>query len=122
MNSVQRTIQIYLPEGDPRGIRIGELTTSIVRLIEVPRALVHKFQTLPESKQVGLYFLVNDDDDQDKPGVYIGQTGDLGGAAPSDREGRWVRPPRQSERLGGTEACLFSKYTELAALEQARDL
>ena len=27
-----RTIQIYLPSGDPRGLRIAELTTSIVRV------------------------------------------------------------------------------------------
>ena len=29
------TIQTYLPSGDPLGIRIAELTTSIARVVEV---------------------------------------------------------------------------------------
>ena len=49
-----RTIQIYLPKGDPRGIRVAELTTSIVRVTEVPRALLDQFQDMPEAKQVAL--------------------------------------------------------------------
>lgn len=73
-----RTIQIFLPSGDPRGIRVGELTTSIVRTIEVPRALLDEYLLMPESKQVGLYFLIGDDEDQDYPSVYIGQTGGTG--------------------------------------------
>lgn len=73
-----RTIQIFLPSGDPRGIRVGELTTSIVRVIEVPRALLDAYLVMPEAKQVGLYFLIGDDEDQDYPSVYIGQTGGTG--------------------------------------------
>ena len=33
-----QTIQIYLPAGDPRGMRVAEITTRIIRVIEVPRA------------------------------------------------------------------------------------
>ena len=73
-----RTIQIYLPKGDPRGLRVAELTTSIVRITEVPRALLDEFQDTPEAKQVGIYLLINDDEDQDYPAVYIGQTGGVG--------------------------------------------
>lgn len=73
-----RTIQIFLPSGDPRGIRVGELTTSIVRVIEVPRALLDGFLAMPEARQVGLYFLIGDDEDADFPSVYIGQTGGTG--------------------------------------------
>jgi hypothetical protein len=73
-----RTIQIYLPKGDPRGLRVAELTTSIVRAIEVPRTLLDEFLKMPEAKQVGLYLLVNDDEDQEYPAVYIGQTGGAG--------------------------------------------
>jgi hypothetical protein len=79
MNTRPRTIQIYLPSGDPRGIRVAELTTSIVRVIEVPRALLDRFFGMPEAKQVGLYFLIGDDEDQDFPAVYIGQSGYVGG-------------------------------------------
>lgn len=78
MNARPRTIQIYLPSGDPRGIRVAALTTSIVQLIEVPRALLSQFQAMPEACQVGVYFLVGDDQDGERPTVYIGQTGGLG--------------------------------------------
>lgn len=72
-----RTIQIYLPDGDPRGIRIAELTTSIVRVIEVPRALLSNFQDMPEAEQVGFYFLCGEDD-TGALRVYIGQSGCVG--------------------------------------------
>ena len=36
MTSTPKTIQIFLPGGDPRGIRIAEITTRIVQVIEVP--------------------------------------------------------------------------------------
>ena len=52
-----RTIQIYLPNGDPTGIRIAELTTSIIRVIEIPRNLVSQFAKTDEANQVGFYFL-----------------------------------------------------------------
>lgn len=44
-----RTIQIFLPTGDPAGIRIAEITTSIMRLIEVPRSDLSAFLKLPEA-------------------------------------------------------------------------
>lgn len=78
MNTRPRTIQIYLPSGDPRGIRVAELTTSIVRVIEVPRALLDLFYNMPEAKQVGFYFLVGDNEAADMSAVYIGQTGIVG--------------------------------------------
>lgn len=78
MNNRPRTIQIYLPKGDPRGLRVAELTTSIVRVVEVPRPLLPQFLEMPEAKQVGVYLLINDEDDQDYPAVYIGQTGEVG--------------------------------------------
>jgi hypothetical protein len=38
MNAIPKTIQIFLPGGDPQGIRVAELTTRIVQVIEVPRS------------------------------------------------------------------------------------
>lgn len=70
-----RTIQIFLPTGDPAGIRIAEQTTSIIRLIEVPRSDIAEFVKMPEARQVGLYFLVSGDS---KDELYIGQSGDVG--------------------------------------------
>lgn len=72
-----KTIQIYLPGGDPRGIRVAEITTRIVQVIEVPRSLLEDFLEMPESGQVSVYFLVGESDDEAGPRVYTGQSGDL---------------------------------------------
>lgn len=72
-----KTIQIFLPGGDPQGIRIAEITTRIVQVIEVPRPLLAEFNKMPESGQVAVYYLVNDQRDGSEPVVYVGQTGDL---------------------------------------------
>lgn len=77
MTPTAKTIQIFLPSGDPRGLRIAEITTRIVQVIEVPRTRLDEFARMPESAQVGLYFLFGSADDGTEPQVYIGQTGDL---------------------------------------------
>lgn len=77
MNPSPKTIQIFLPGGDPRGIRIAEITTRIVQVIEVPRSLLADFLKMPESGQVSLYFLLGEAEDGTDPKVYIGQTGDV---------------------------------------------
>lgn len=77
MINTPKTIQIFLPEGDPRGIRIAEITTRIVQVIEVPRSLLADFIKMPESDQVAVYFLFGESEDGAENKVYIGQTGDL---------------------------------------------
>lgn len=77
MSDQPKTIQIFLPCGDPQGIRVAEITTRIVRLIEVPRALLADFLRMPEAEQVGVYFLFGEDEVGGAPKVYIGQTGQL---------------------------------------------
>lgn len=72
-----KTIQIYLPGGDPRGIRVAEITTRIVQVIEVPRSLLADFLKMPEADQVAVYFLVGEDEEGGDPRVYVGQTGDV---------------------------------------------
>lgn len=73
-----KTIQIFLPSGDPAGIQVAELTTGIVQLIEVPRKLIQEFLGMPQSKQVGVYFLVGENTETGEPAVYIGQSGNIG--------------------------------------------
>jgi hypothetical protein len=77
MSARPQTIQIYLPGGDPRGIRQAELTTRIPQVIEVPRALLADFLKMPESRQVAVYFLVGQGGDTEEPIVYVGQTSDM---------------------------------------------
>lgn len=38
-----QTIQIFLPAGDPRGMRVAEITTHIVRVIEVLHGQLSEF-------------------------------------------------------------------------------
>jgi predicted GIY-YIG superfamily endonuclease len=77
MSPSPKTIQIYLPDGDPRGIRIAEITTRIVQVIEIPRNILSDFLKMPESGQVGVYFLLGGDESAGVSKVYVGQTGDL---------------------------------------------
>lgn len=76
MTRSPQTIQIFLPSGDPQGIRVAEITTRIVRVIEVPRGLLHEFLAMPEAEQVGVYVLFGEDD-EGRARAYIGQTGSL---------------------------------------------
>lgn len=77
MGTLAKTIQIFLPSGDPQGIRIAEITTRIVRVISVPRLLLKDFFAMPEASGGAVYFLFEDIEDTVKPKVYIGQTSDL---------------------------------------------
>lgn len=77
MSQTAKTIQIYLPKGNPRGLRVAEMTTRTVHLIEIPRVDIHDFFTRDDANQVGLYFLLSDSDDLSRPKLYIGQTGEL---------------------------------------------
>jgi hypothetical protein len=72
-----KTIQIFLPSGEPHGIRIAEITTRIVQVLEVPRSLLSSFLSMEQSSQVGVYFLIGEDSEDGERLVYVGQTGDL---------------------------------------------
>jgi hypothetical protein len=72
-----KTIQIFLPQGDPGGIRIAELTTRIMQVLEVPRHCLSTFLEMPEAERVAVYYLCGLTLEDAVPTVYIGQTGDL---------------------------------------------
>lgn len=69
-----QTIQI-LPNGVPNGIRVADITTRIVQAIEVPRKLLGEFFSMPECKQVAVYFLFGKSDDGAEDRVYVGGVG-----------------------------------------------
>jgi hypothetical protein len=72
-----QTIQIYLPSGDPAGLRVANLTTRTVRVFEVPRSLLTQFLQRPEAGQVGVYYLFGSNEDE-TPRCYVGQSGNVG--------------------------------------------
>lgn len=73
-----KTIQIFLPSGDPQGVRVAEITTRIVRVIEVPRSKMPEFLAMPEARQVGVYLLIGESEETGAPLIYIGQSGSIG--------------------------------------------
>ena len=75
-SSTAKTIQIYLPTGEPRGIRIAEVTTRIVQAIVIPRSELAEGKKRKELDDPGVYFLFGDGEEDAKPIVYIGQTED----------------------------------------------
>lgn len=77
MTTTPKTIQIFLPSGEPHGIRITEITPRIVQVIEGPRSLLSSFLGMEQSSQVGVYFLIGEDTEDGDRLVYVGQTGDL---------------------------------------------
>ena len=76
MKPTPKTIQIFLPGGEPQGIRIAEVTTRIIKAIEVPRSLLSDFFAMPEASQVGVYFLFGENEDGN-PQIYVGQTSNV---------------------------------------------
>jgi hypothetical protein len=72
-----QTIQIYLPSGNPTGIRIASITTRTVSVFDVPRPLLSEFLNEPEAQQVGLYFLIGAAETDERPQAYIGETGNV---------------------------------------------
>lgn len=117
-----QTIQIFLPSGDPRGIRIAEITTRILQVIEVPRSLVPHFLKMPESEQVALYFLLGASDDVDEPQVYVGQTGDLRARLAKHNKDRdfWERALVVISRTNSITQthCLFLEWHALQAVRE----
>jgi hypothetical protein len=72
-----QTIQIFLPSGDPQGIREAAITTRIIRVFDVPRSALAEFVAMDAARHVGLYFLIGENEGSDVPQAYIGQTGSL---------------------------------------------
>ena len=72
-----KTIQIYLPDGEPRGIRIAEITTRIVQAVQVPRVRLDRIMKRDELDHTGVYFLFGETGDSGRPVAYIGQTEDF---------------------------------------------
>lgn len=74
-SSTPRTIQIFLPDGNPRGVRIAEITSRTVKVVQVPRAHLDAACARQELSNVGVYFLVGETS-AGLPQVYVGEAED----------------------------------------------
>jgi hypothetical protein len=68
-----KTIQIFLSDGNPRGIKIADLTTGTIQVIQFPRSKLEEAIKRTELDAVGIYFLIGDEEDKGKPAVYVGE-------------------------------------------------
>jgi len=75
MNRPQ-TIQIFLPDGSPRSVKIAEITNRVVQAIFIPRNKLDYIGERDEVRNVGLYFLFGESSESVKPIVYIGEAED----------------------------------------------
>lgn len=73
-----QTIQIFLPSGNPQGLRQAEITTRTVQVFDVPRSVLPEFLQLEQARQVGLYFLFGSDEREGRVRCYVGESDDVG--------------------------------------------
>lgn len=71
-----KTIQIFLPDGNPRGVKIAEFTSRTAQVFLVPRAQLEFACTRLELCNVGIYFLIGDSVAGGLAPLYIGEAED----------------------------------------------
>jgi hypothetical protein len=71
-----KTIQIFLPDGNPRSVKIAEITSRTVQAILIPRSKLDFILSRDELSNVGVYFLIGNPEEDAKPILYIGEAED----------------------------------------------
>lgn len=74
--NIGKTIQIFLPDGNPRSIKIAEITSRTVQAILIPRSKLDYAASRNELNSVGIYFLIGSSDEEVKPIIYVGEAED----------------------------------------------
>jgi len=69
-----KTIQVFLTDGSPRGIKLAEITSNIEQAIFIPRNKINEASERKETSSPGVYFLFGESDVATKPIIYIGQS------------------------------------------------
>lgn len=68
-----RTITIFIPDSNPRGVKICDIKDSIVKAVFIPRNKLDTVYKRDDLQEPGIYFLIGKEDDIEKPKVYIGE-------------------------------------------------
>ncbi|MDQ8192007.1 GIY-YIG nuclease family protein [Roseibacillus persicicus] len=71
-----KTIQMFLPDGNPRGVKIAEFTSRTIQVVAVPRAQLEFASSRSELRNVGIYFLFGSSENGNLPQLYIGEAED----------------------------------------------
>lgn len=73
-----KTIQIFLPNGDPNGIKIATIRTRNIEVIYFSRNNLENLSKIMEKRnKVGIYFLIGFNEDKDQNEIYIGEAEDV---------------------------------------------
>lgn len=74
MSAQPKTVQIFLPDGNARSVRIAEVTSRTVQAVQIPRKALKAAAARDEVQRVGVYFLFGETDDPARtPVAYIGE-------------------------------------------------
>ena len=75
-----RSINIFLLEGDPTGIRVAQISMSTIQAIAFRRNKLREVrETFPEVERPGVYILIGEDDSEpDRQLAYIGESEEIG--------------------------------------------
>jgi hypothetical protein len=69
-----KTVQIFLPDGNARSIRIAEVTSRTVQAVHIPRSKLKAASDRDEVQRVGVYFLFGEiEGESGKPVAYVGE-------------------------------------------------
>lgn len=65
-----KTIQIFLKDSNPEGVKIADLSNSLVRIYVIPREEINYVRTRPDLAAPAIYMLFDDE----RTNVYIGES------------------------------------------------
>ncbi|MBT3985725.1 GIY-YIG nuclease family protein [archaeon] len=68
-----RTISIYIPDANPRSIKVCDTKDGVVKALFIPRNKIIDAIKRKELQDPGIYFLIGENNEVGKPRVYIGE-------------------------------------------------
>jgi hypothetical protein len=80
------TIKLFLPSGDPQGLKVAELSNWNGKALAAPRSELKELLARGEMDQPGVYCLTGTDDATSRPVAYIGEAETLGDRLRSHRD------------------------------------
>jgi len=67
------SVNVFLPAGDPEGLKVVEKSTWTGRGLVIPRAIFGESRCGPELDRTGVYFLVGPGEASSLPSLYVGE-------------------------------------------------
>lgn len=67
------SVRVFLPEGDPAGLKVVEKSNWTGAGLVIPRALLARAKARPEMDRAGVYLLVGESERGPLPKVYVGE-------------------------------------------------